>query len=471
MSGKKKFPEISELKRGVEELIASFNVLFQRPENGRLVLVFTEFSEFLGTYNQFLESVLRELRELEEDPSAAGRIRLKLESEADSVDCFNYMMELCRDTGFKDMLNACLLEVLTAGRLFSDQRDPSDCPNALVSQVMHARRLSRDGVLFPVRYWGLLRSLDKPGKSVLFRLIEFDESAFDPDDVFGFKGARPEKKCIDLIREAAQKYDPFRTERVFRYSAGEFIPSELGPIRAVEDFYGYPDARKIFADYYGDFVRTGKNHPLLISSLPGLGKTHFAISYCLAQEELTLILPEPSDLERDLVALLGKLKRRKNRRFVLFYDDIDARKVDWYYFRMNVGGSFVLPENIAIVIASNHEFPANILSRGRGYTFPIFDEIMCQEMVLDFLKSFGMKNPSEELASVISADYVEEFGQHFFEELSPRTLVRYLDRYNSDMKKRERMLTLSREDVIARPDSEVFYEANRNVIERLKSSI
>jgi len=273
------------------------------------------------------------------------------------------------------------------------------------------------------------------------------------------------------LREKALQIDPFRDSRVFRYSDGEFFPAELASIRSVDQFFGYRDARSLFQRYSKAFSEDNDNLPLLISSLPGLGKTHFTISYTLNRENLTLILPEPSDLEKSLETLVRTLSRRKNRKFVLFFDDVDTRKIDWYYFRTNVGGSFVLPGNIAIVIASNYEFPANILSRGRGFTFPMFDEIACQEMVSDYLMFVGMRTPPPALISVIAADYAEEFGQHIFEELSPRTLVRYLELYDRNMKKRKRMLDLSLEEVITRPDSQSFFEANQTVIERLNNSI
>ena len=130
-----------------------------------------------------------------------------------------------------------------------------------------------------------------------------------------------------------------------------------------------------------------------------------------------------------------------------------------------------MPDNITVIIASNYECPANILSRGKGFTFPFFDEITCQEMVHDFLVSMGMRAPSKELVSVIASDYVEEFGQHIFEELSPRTLVRYLERYHNDSAKRRKVLELSKQSVIAAPDAICFYEANQKVLQRLKDSV
>ena len=61
---------------------------------------------------------------------------------------------------------------------------------------------------------------------------------------------------------------------------------------------------------------------------------------------------------------------------------------------------------------------------------------------------------------MIAADYVESFGQKFFEELSPRTLVRYLESYRTDGERRKRMLDSARHDVIPRPDPQVFYDEN-----------
>lgn len=59
------------------------------------------------------------------------------------------------------------------------------------------------------------------------------------------------------------------------------------------------------------------------------------------------------------------------------------------------------------------------------------------------------------------------FGQKEFDELSPRTLARYLELYLDDSAKRRRMLELSRGEVITRPDSQVFYEMNMKLLRAL----
>jgi len=119
------------------------------------------------------------------------------------------------------------------------------------------------------------------------------------------------------------------------------------------------------------------------------------------------------------------------------------------------------------VIAANYEFPANILSRGRKVSFPVFDEIRCLEMVEDFLASFGMRHAPRNLVNLIAAAYTEDFGQKKFTELSPRTLTRYLASYEHDMIKRKTMLDLSFGKMITKPDAQLFYEFNIDLMRSL----
>jgi hypothetical protein len=158
---------------------------------------------------------------------------------------------------------------------------------------------------------------------------------------------------------------------------------------------------------------------------------------------------------------------RKHRKFAVFFDDIEPDKINWYSFRTNVGGSASLPENIIFILASNYHFPINIISRGREIEFPVFDEIRCLEMVEDFLRDFGLKNAQENLATVIGAGYIEDFGQKKFTELSPRTLIRYLEHFRRDANLRRRMLELSRQEMIVRPDAQLFYEFNIKLLRSL----
>ncbi|MBE6368106.1 MAG: glycosyltransferase family 4 protein [Lentisphaerae bacterium] len=270
----------------------------------------------------------------------------------------------------------------------------------------------------------------------------------------------------EKIVEVAMLRDPFAQSRIFRFHHQEFLPCNLKS-QPPEKFFGFHGVRSVFAGHLSDFASGQSNVPLLISSLPGLGKTQMSIAYTLAEPELTLILAEPETLSQELETLIARLALRKRRKFVVFFDDIEPDKVDWYGFRTNVGGSAALPENITFILASNYHFPINILSRGREVTFPVFDEVRCLEMVEDFLIDFGMKNGNENLASVIGAGFIEDFGQKKFTELSPRTLMRYLEKFRHDAALRRKMLEQSRQEMIIRPDAQLFYEFNIKLLRQL----
>lgn len=248
--------------------------------------------------------------------------------------------------------------------------------------------------------------------------------------------------------------------RICRFEQGKLLPVSISNIRPVDGFYGYRSARQTFLEHFGAFAGGKSNLPLLISSLPGLGKTQMTISHCIHYPEITLILATPDALDRGLEELIRTLAALPDKKFMVFFDDIDVPQMDWYNFRTFVGGAFPLPQNISFTIAANQTYPANISSRGRGFAFPIFDELRCQEMIEDFLTANGIRQPTGNLIAVIAADYVEQFGQKMFEELSPRTLVRYLEQFAADNAKKRRMLDSSRQDVIPHPDPQVFYDEN-----------
>ena len=141
--------------------------------------------------------------------------------------------------------------------------------------------------------------------------------------------------------------------------------------------------------------------------------------------------------------------------------------MNWYNFRTNVGGAFTPPGNIMPVLTANYEFPPSILSRGRRISYPVFDEERCLEMIEDFLATFGMKKPPRNIVSLMGAEYTEEFGQKKFTELSPRTLMRHLALYESDQRKRKQIVELSGGGMITRPDAELFYEFNIELMRSL----
>jgi hypothetical protein len=447
-------------------VVASFNTLFQTPATGdTLELKPFDHNEPLGRLKLILARISSDLSAMSGTDARRPPLERpeKITVQADSVDHLNALIAHSGASSMAEVITVAVLDIMTAGRLFEMDDDMDVQDDAILHfQLKHAKTIAESGTELLRRYFDLLESIDP----LRFGKIRPDAKEFLAET----KLVIEDDSSISLaerLRGKAMESDSFKTSRVFRCSNAEFISAEIASIRPVSKFFGYADTRRLFKEYFHNFSTKNENFPLLITSLPGLGKTHMTISYALSFDNLTLILPEPEDLERPLEKIIKSLSQRKNRKFVLFFDDVDTRKVNWYFFRTFIGGSYMLPSNICIVIASNLEFPANISSRGRGFSFPIFDEIECQQMVTDFLAQMGMTHPPAALASVIAADYVEQFAQHAFEELSPRTLVRYLERYNQDMEKRKRMLDLSRGEVITRPDAQIFFETNQKVKERL----
>lgn len=455
---------IKALKDTIIAAESSIKLLFTELKSGQMEFINIFRRNFIQNYIIVLDKILVDLELFSNDSDSANRVFTVQGPEADSIDALNQLLVDCQGKNLMKCLEEAIFDALILHEVLTKLK-ASDKDTSFF--IRHAVRIC-SSVRAVTDFIELLQR--KAGtKDKLLRLRP------------GIKNLLRGKSCIklpapdnkispetmDLLRRKALEADPFSGGKAFRYLHGKFVAAELSSIRAVGDFFGYSKVRQTFEQHFENFSKQKENLPLLVCSLPGLGKTHFTISYTLDHDNLSLILPEPDDLEKTLQPLIEKLASRKDRRFIIFFDDVDPVKIDWYYFRTNIGGSFSLPQNVSIVIASNFEFPANILSRGRAVKFPFFDEIRCLEMIEEFLRTRGLKHRNPNLELVIAADYVEDFGQRKFEELSPRTLIRYLQVYQSDMKKRKKMLDMTRSKVFAKPDPQIFYEFNAKLMRSL----
>lgn len=454
--------EIKALKDKIIAAESSVKLLFTELKAGKTEFINIFRRNFIQNYIIVLNKILIDLELFSRDNSSSERIFTVLSQEADSIDALNQLLVDCQGKNLIECLEEAIFDALILHEVLSKLKDPDNDANFFIGHA--ARVCSSVRVLA-----GFIELLQKKAdtKNKLLRLRPGIKKLLRGKSCIKLPDNKISPETMDLLRRKALETDPFSGGKAFRYLHGKFIAAELSSIRAVGDFFGYSQVRKTFEKHFGDFADRKENLPLLVCSLPGLGKTHFTISYTLNHDNLSLILPEPEDLEKTLQPLIEKLASRKDRRFIIFFDDVDPVKINWYYFRTNIGGSFSLPENVSIVIASNFDFPANILSRGRAVKFPFFDEIRCLEMIEEFLKTRGLKHRNPNLELVIAADYVEDFGQRKFEELSPRTLIRYLQVYQNDMKKRKRMLDMTRSDVFAKPDPQIFYEFNAKLMRSL----
>ena len=418
---------------------------------------FTEEPPASGTFAARLSAALSAIS-IDLDGVSSANLYEPPSGASDSVDALNLLAAACTGFPFSRLLDKMLFERL--GALAPRGQHPAaafESGSDAAFFYNHAVRLAellKD--LVPV-YCGLLaeRSGEAPDGAVS-RLRPSACQLGSAQSVF--LRMKPGAVAMEVARMSSD--DPFAHGRIFRHQDGAFVQLTLPSIRSADEFYGYQSVRRMFQEHFRAFSEGRSNLPLLISSLPGLGKTQMSIAYSLSFPNITLIIPQPGDIAAGLEPLIAELAAWPEHKFMLFFDDIDVSTTDWYYFRTNIGGTFSLPDNITLTVASNQRFPANISSRGRGCEFPMFDEIRCQEMILDFLSAKGMRAPSKNLVAVIASDYVGEFGQKQFEELSPRTLVRYLDHYLSDPAKRKTLMDESNSEVVQQPDPQVFYEEN-----------
>ena len=450
----------------LDSAAASFNVLFEQLDSaGReRVIVSERFRKFLEMLRQYLR-----LERLEREGAAPAPSMVFCSGEPDTADALNALARLCGRHSFGAMVDDALFEALlrlnASAPLRPELLKAADDPATPAGgTIRHAIRFAKSLASVLKNSAALKMYAKQQAAGELSRLAPAAGSLSLRGSFF------PRATPKGLAMELAARFelaDPFAAGRSFRYKDESFIPVELKSIRTPDQFFGYAEAKRVFEEHYAGFIAGRHNLPLLVSGLPGLGKTQMTISYALALKEVTLILPGPESLQTGLERLIEKLAASPQHKFIVFFDDIDTRELNWYYFRTHVGGSFALPANIMTVIASNYRFPPNISSRGRAFTFPFFDEIRCQEMIEDLFVSRGMEHVSPELLSLIAADYVESYGQKLFDELSPRTLARYLELYLADQEKRRLMLEMSHGDVITKPDPQAFYAQNMTLLRAL----
>lgn len=447
---------------------ASFNVLFEQlsADGAARVIASGKHRAFLN----LLRLYLRRERAARLSPDQGQSALFRRGADPDAVDALNALARLCRGRSFGTVLDDALFESLlrlNAGSPLSPEwMRAADKPDSVPGRSLrHAMRFAR-ALAAVLKSSAVLKKTPPPADDP-DRLPRLTPEA----GTLSLRGSvfpRATVKALTMeLAARCERSDPFAQTRTFRYQAGSLVPVELKSVRPIQDFFGYSEAKNLLQEHFAAFVNKQHNLPLLLSGLPGLGKTQMTIAYALSFPSLTLILPAPDALEAGLEGLIENLSRAPHHRFIVFFDDIDTRNVNWYYFRTHVGGSFALPQHIMVVIASNYRFPPNISSRGRTFTFPLFDEIRCQEMIEDLFLARGMKQVPPQLLMAVAADYVESFGQKVFDELSPRTLARYLELYLADTEKRILILKMSRGEVVTRPDPQAFYAQNLKLLRAL----
>jgi len=459
------------LTAATAKAIASFSVLFQEPQGEQRVTRTVVHKELLDAYRALLAAIDRELRQVPEDPASARLYADILDGAPDSIDYLNFLIRQSGRRPFAELLKESVWDVVRDRLPQGGPEENNGADAQLHHTIGHAARVFELGVRIPQEYFALVGKcadvrdgdapsrLDPTGLGSLeaeFALLKSAEGHLDP-------------AMLEKIRALIKAQDDFSGSRTFRAHGSTIRPFSLGEIRTHEDFYGYKIEKRFFETHMTAFAEGKKVQPLLVSGLPGLGKTHMTIASTLSFPDFTLVNAGLEEIERHIEAIMAALGRYHYRKFVLFFDDLDPRKVDWGSFRHQVDGYLPRPRNVLMVIASNTAFPARVLSRCHAMTFRPMACTICREMITDYLRKHRwMSQPYPNLVSTVSADYVNQYTNGPLNELTPRSMVRYFETLEPNRDKIRRLIRDSLEDMTHAPTEDPFVESNNRIIKMME---
>ncbi len=465
--------QIDRIAEQVRLAIACFNALFEEPRQGTRETRDLVHRDLLTVHCELLRAIERELEQLREDEKPAERYYTTIDSKPDSIDYRNCMV---REAGKRDYADVFKESVWDAVRDCLPEEKAGAGARAekrFVHTVFHAGRAFSFGINVIEDYMGLIERLAKnKRKQTTPRLSPASLGSLDDEaELMQFKRRRVSAAKLKAIRECIKKQDEFSSTRSYKAYEGGILPSPLGGIRPVEDFYGYKKERRFLKDQMNTFAESGNRpvRPVLIWGLPGAGKTHMTIAHALSFDDFVLMNADKRQLEEELDRLLSKLSRYHYRRFVLFFDDVDPERVNWSLFRHQVDGHLPVPGNVLMVLASNFEFPARIRGRCNVIEFRPMEVATCMGMVRDYLaKHRWMSQAYQSLVATVTADYVNEYVNGPLNELTPRSLVRYLESLENKPRKIRVLIRDSLEEMTQLPAEEPFYDSNKHIREMME---
>jgi len=237
-----------------------------------------------------------------------------------------------------------------------------------------------------------------------------------------------EPSFVKSLISASQSNDLLGKYPRLYYVNGRIIPDcEPLIVKDLKKFYGYNRIKSILSSYFGSFGQGQKSRPLLLQGPPGMGKTELTIAFA-RKHRLPMVYGSKKDLEFGLGKLLTKLGRRKDIRSVLFFDDIEAESVDWNNFRYHVSGVGYYPTNVAIVAATNDEFPDNVISRGLPMVFDSFGDRLIKTIVAEALwqRAEDKKQNRNLLVEAVAGEFSKSVKKES-PEYAPRSLIAFLE--------------------------------------------
>lgn len=442
---------------------ASFDCIFSVPKEGRLVIRHASGDRFLEDLRSMIHCIRQELTD---GTGQEGMLSHRSGDAPDSIDYANNLFRTRVGKDFSDLLKKKICFELSS--LLDLNHIQENCNARTHQLLLHSARLLRLACEIPVQYFSSIKK-SAADISGLSRLIDFDPPQIG-EPIFGESEevSMIDQKAIEDLVFYVRELDGFSEERAFTFDSDiEFHPFSTDHIRDRTDFYGYRETKLFYMDHFSEFSGGQPVLPLFVYGPPGLGKTHFTMSMALAYQNLILVCMEKEQFENRLGELFQRLENYSYRRFVVFIDDIDPKAVDWYQFRSFVDGMMRIPQNISLIISTNFEFSSRILSRGKKLEFESMNSVIAEEMIRDYFASFSEEPPPEALVKIIAADYVNEQINGPLQELTPRSLLVYLETLERDRKRWNSLVFESGCDLQRAATDGEFDRSNREVLKNL----
>ena len=461
---------IASIHRTMRGTVASANVLFEKPDGPGLGTRTEIHRGSIDSYRRLLRAICGEIETLAVDESSARRYVEVIDSHPDSIDFLNRLAGPPSGRSFARALTECLWDAVRPCLPSTRSQSQSGKYPHLSHTLAHASRLFESGLAAPAAYFALLAEIMRgKGRPVLPRANPAGLGEFDNDDIIALAGP-VSSGMIDRLREGLKSRDAFARGRTYRPVHDELLPGTLGDIRSLGDFYGYLREKEFFEAHFAPFLAGEKVPPLLVTGVPGVGKTQLTIAFALSMPEVILVNAGPEHLEAPFERLMTMLDAHPYRRFIVFFDDLDPDSVDWSTFRNQVDGFLPYPRNTAIVLATNSRYPARILSRCKAFALRPMGPEVCKEFVADYLNEHRwMSQPYPNLVSTVASDFASMFKRGVLNDLTPRSLIRYFETLENDKDKIRSLVRESLEEIVRVPPEEAFTESNRIIVERIET--
>ncbi|MEI6731708.1 MAG: DUF815 domain-containing protein [archaeon] len=252
------------------------------------------------------------------------------------------------------------------------------------------------------------------------------------------------------------------------YYDKQFTQYTVRKVKPVEQFFGYPLVKRRLTDSFDSLTAGQITLPILMDGPPGIGKTELFLSFAQKYNS-PIVVSDQENLSKNLEDLLSNLGK-VNKKFFLFFDDVNPSNIDWHPFRNNVCGVGNYPANVLIGIATNERFPDNVTSRCNYVVIPEFSLGIAKEMGRDYLVHQKLKSPKmiQSMINGFIIDYISSYkSTGTVSEISPRSFIRHMDYISASPERREKILLISKGEMFD-PSKRIAPDQAREDLSKMK---